>query len=525
MKKGFTLIELLAVIVILAIIALIATPLIMNVIDEAKRGSFENSAYGIVRAAEITLATDILSGNNNEVIITYNNGQESSSNGKKLEYKGEKPKNGKIKINKNGEIAIVLHNGSHCAIKPYHLSKITVEKMDKKDCEFEKLIDDSGANAPILVTGMTPIKWDGSEWVTTTVDDPEWYDYANKKWANVRTEDGSYWVWIPRYGYKITSCFHSNCSGGAGNIEIKFLIGTTNKAADGSVVETSGYNFGTKDTSTHYFLHPAFTFGNDEIPGFWVAKFEPSGSSSNINIVPNATSLRNMKIGEQFDAAFNMRNNSKYGWSSTEVDTHMMKNTEWGAVAYLSKSEYGANEEIWINNSSTFITGCAGDSVSDGSYSGCQNAYNTATGQKASTTHNIYGVYDMSGGAYEYVAAYVDNGHSNLTTYGQSIINADIKYKDVYTIGASDSQANNYEANKNKYGDAVHETSSSYESSNSWYGDYSYMPFSSFPWFLRGGYYDDGADAGAFNFGSGNGNAFSYSSFRPVVAPLAPSAP
>ena len=78
MKKGFTLIELLAVIVILAIIALIATPLIMNVIDEAKRGSFENSAYGIVKAAEITLATDILSGNDNEIIITYNNGQESS---------------------------------------------------------------------------------------------------------------------------------------------------------------------------------------------------------------------------------------------------------------------------------------------------------------------------------------------------------------------------------------------------------------------------------------------------------------
>src|SRR5690606_28273680 len=156
--------------------------------------------------------------------------------------------------------------------------------------------------------------------------------------------------WIPRYGYKITSCFHSNCSGGAGNIEIKFLIGTSNEAADGMVVETSGYNFGVKDTSMHYFLHPAFTFGNEEIPGFWVAKFEPSGSAEDRSIKLNVSSLRSMKIGDQFDAAYNMRNNSKYGWNASEVDTHMMKNTEWGAVTYLSQSEYGANEEIWNNS-------------------------------------------------------------------------------------------------------------------------------------------------------------------------------
>src|SRR5690606_19467069 len=98
---------------------------------------------------------------------------------------------------------------------------------------------------------------------------------------------------------------------------------------------------------------------------------------------------------------------------ANEVNTHMMKNTEWGAVAYLSKSIYGANDEIWINNSSTYTTGCAGNSVSANYYNGCQNAYNTPNGQKASTTHNIYGVYDMSGGALEYVAAYVDSGHSS----------------------------------------------------------------------------------------------------------------
>lgn len=51
-NKGFTLIELLAVIVILAIIALIATPMILGVIDTAKKGSAESSALGYVEAVE-----------------------------------------------------------------------------------------------------------------------------------------------------------------------------------------------------------------------------------------------------------------------------------------------------------------------------------------------------------------------------------------------------------------------------------------------------------------------------------------
>lgn len=57
---------------------------------------------------------------------------------------------------------------------------------------------------------MTPIKWNGTTEVITTEDDPEWYDYNQKKWANARIKDGSMWVWIPGYAYKITSGYHSN---------------------------------------------------------------------------------------------------------------------------------------------------------------------------------------------------------------------------------------------------------------------------------------------------------------------------
>ena len=51
-SKGFTLIELLAVIVILAIIALIATPIVLGIISDAKESSNKQSAGFIVKAVE-----------------------------------------------------------------------------------------------------------------------------------------------------------------------------------------------------------------------------------------------------------------------------------------------------------------------------------------------------------------------------------------------------------------------------------------------------------------------------------------
>ena len=65
MKKGFTLIELLAVIVILAVIALIATPIIINIINDAERNAALQSANGYVRAVNYKIAQEVL--NNREV--------------------------------------------------------------------------------------------------------------------------------------------------------------------------------------------------------------------------------------------------------------------------------------------------------------------------------------------------------------------------------------------------------------------------------------------------------------------------
>ena len=59
-KKGFTLIELLAVIVILAIIALIATPIVLSTINKAKEGALKSSAYSVISAVENKIAGDLI---------------------------------------------------------------------------------------------------------------------------------------------------------------------------------------------------------------------------------------------------------------------------------------------------------------------------------------------------------------------------------------------------------------------------------------------------------------------------------
>ena len=51
-RNAFTLIELLAIIVILAIIAVITVPIILNIIEDSKKGSVQDSAYGYKDAVE-----------------------------------------------------------------------------------------------------------------------------------------------------------------------------------------------------------------------------------------------------------------------------------------------------------------------------------------------------------------------------------------------------------------------------------------------------------------------------------------
>ena len=359
---------------------------------------------------------------------------------------------------------------------------------------------------------------------------------------------------------------------GEQSFDIKFESGTqstgTIKCTD-AVTGTSSTSETCTDTKnggvkagTSTYTHPAFWWDkndnnvrekNEELTGIWVGKFEVSsdtsctpsysvavGSGCNLQtirprILPNVTSWRGAQVGTFFNGIQKMRESgNKYGFSTTD-ETHMMKNMEWGAVTYLSHSKYGINKEVAINSANTFTTGCGPQSAGSTSEGSTCNSYTTTLGQSASTTGNVYGVYDMSGGSWEYMMGNMvwSNGQQmsgNTTTnnynsaftgilYGSGKGTAftgtysfpSKRYYDKYSYGTS-----NTEYTRGKLGDATKEMAPTGTSGN-WYGDYAYFPVGSVPWFFRGGTYGAGAIAGAFNFNYSDGRAYTNSSARAVL--------
>ena len=177
-------------------------------------------------------------------------------------------------------------------------------------------------------------------------------------------------------------------------------------------------------------------------------------------------------------------NAPKYGFTTSDsgtMDVHMLKNTEWGIVAMLSQSRYGkygnssytgANKEVYQNKSSAYITGSSNGTPSSSTTTNPQLTYNTAdTGYGASTTGTIYGVYDMSGGAREYVMGNYLNvsGGTYPEAYNSGFSGTNgpqtgarpwpaSKYYDLYS--------SLYASGAYKDGDATYETAA-------WYDDYS----------------------------------------------------
>ena len=339
-----------------------------------------------------------------------------------------------------------------------------------------------------------------------------WYDYTAgvNHYANIKTTGGGndcYWVWIPRYAYCITEGYHTDT---AGTIDIKFLQGTTNTPIDGSSITISN-----SSGSGNWNVHPAFWFDKnnngvedegEQLTGIWVAKYEASSSnvsvetvetdlattgggdtsSLQVRVIPNVTSWRGITVNNIFTVCRNLTETGNSLENTNNIDAHMMKNTEWGAVAYLSRSVYGKNGEVWnnpyYNNTTNYspITGLCGNETNgkDKSTTSMGNTvkYNEIGGGNASTTGNIYGIYDMAGGAWECVAGMCsEEAPSNDDESSLLWDSNNSKYVNQYTF-TRDSQSAYY-GNTDKYGDAVYETSRSGSSTTgSWHSSFAYFP-------------------------------------------------
>jgi len=370
---------------------------------------------------------------------------------------------------------------------------------------------DTIPNAPVLAEGMIPIAYDGTNWVKadTNNTDNNWYNYKNKMWANavmvtsdkrdtymnanngtVIPEDDilAYYVWIPRYKYRLFNVdFTKNTSPQV--IDVEFVYGTSRQNDETTCqVSDTGEETCQNKANGNWYTHPAFTFGNQELKGIWVGKFETTGSTTTPTVQPGVSSLTNITVANMYSAGKLFRS-TDYITSNgiNQSDSHMMKNIEWGAVAYLKQSNYGLGiTDITINNNSSYLTG-----------GGTGTSYKTNTGQ--STTGNITGVYDMSGGAWEFV---MGNYNKQAGSSGLTVSGVPAEHIDIYSgtnVAAS------------HLGDATGETVG-------WYSDFAHFVDSSYPWFYRGGYFYNGDNAGVFSFFSDSGEAGNYNGFRVVLS-------
>ena len=390
----------------------------------------------------------------------------------------------------------------------------------------------------------------------------KWYSYTDHQWANAVTVSNpatynaitankevtdsdikGFWVYIPRYKYTVQTV-DKKTNGTAKNFAISFQ--TTAETSWPSADDSDGVETADKYTYTH----PAFQWNGKPIAGFWMGKFETTGTRTEPTVLPGRQSNILQTVGEFFtiNKSIGVPDDGAAGGSAVSgiksnghnlsiIHSYWLKNSQWGAVAYLSASDYGAgvgnvqinaayNGPSWWqdadgSNAAAGITGC-GPSA-DGSTSTylptnqpsasnpaptnpCEgHEYNTATGVLASTTNNVYGVYDMSGGAFEYVAG------SYTTTAGQSSgsgIGTVIKppYVDLYLNLSSASSCTWLTCG----GAALYETWG-------WNGDNAYFVNSSYPWFRRGNSARDGAYAGVFASSNNNGNASSVLSSRAAL--------
>ena len=430
---------------------------------------------------------------------------------------------------------------------------------------------------PVLKDNLVPVVISDTGVVTKADINKEWYSYEKKNWANsvilkdesVVYKNGeeipednieSYFVWIPKYSYQLFDLGNysglTSISDKTQEIKIKFGTSNTSDNVTGECTTPMKDNHGIAGTSGNckvgdYMTHPAFLAF--DTTGLWVGKFETgydgatstaaaqvnSVDTNKIVIKPNVYSWRNITLGNMFKNSYDYKR---------DLDSHMMKNTEWGSVAYLQHSIYGSQASVRINNNSSYITGYAATEESTLGYNGGNSIegnrvesttlgqdgnytinYLTQNSVVASTTNNYSGIYDMSGGAWEYVMGYTTGA---TTVGGSSDINS--LYSNFFSDSAYSKYWDRYTStiytnyNNRILGDATGEMGpfgsekdpdekARYKSS--WYEDCAYFLPSSYPWFIRGGNWYDGSATGVFAFHHVIGGTYTTNSYRIVLAP------
>ena len=303
-----------------------------------------------------------------------------------------------------------------------------------------------------------------------------------------------FYVWIPRFKYRLWNVTGepniSSYDAYTKGIDISF---EKNKESGGSIYCKDNICYSdeertislTQNDNDKYYTPSSFT-NNEELLGFWVGKYEVSNgckdncltNSSDLTILPNQESWRNNNLSNYYETIKGKGNSY-----------HIIKNSEWGTISYLSHSKYG----ICSNMKCTEITS--------------NNTYISGKEGKDSTTGNIYGVFDMAGSASEFVMA------NYTSTNSLALNNSNFKYN--VTIPSTDYDL--YSGTNFILGDATKEILLTQSSTGSWDNNYSIFIDKVNNWFIRGGMAGNEVGNGIFYYNATNDSPSEYITTRVVV--------
>ncbi len=544
-------------------------------------------------------------------------------------------------------LTILADNGTAVLDDAFTYTKASICRNADPESDCQVDIDDN-------MIPVTYVGYDGNgrgHWAVVSDADIQnnpgsWYNYRSGQWANAVTVQNpskytsaatgtevdnndvlGYWVYIPRYAYEVQRRDAIDRVVDPQNFDIVFQTAdekntpapTCNSAdsvwVDGTPVEDAGSsnsNILSKDyrtgcwpnnrtyvansSNTTWATNPAFTWGDTELNGIWVGKFETTGTRTAPTVKPNQHANIWEYIGEFYSAARSIGYpdpNNVGGGARTDDTTsgltqnshhlskatsHMLKNSEWGAITYLAHSKYGAgiNTDLYresnVQRNSAYpsssadadgtssqygITGCgpakANETSSPSTYpdgtplsadviespTACSQdltrAYNGSLGVLSSTTNTIYGVYDLSGGTSEYVMGNKttsDTQSGGSTSYMKTP--AQPPYVDLYKsssgFGTEPSWSSGSSESLYNYdvctfetcgGTATYETTTVQSVSSdlqSWGGAYSGFMQSRYPWFSRGSSSSDSSASPFYTFSSGGSFYPHYGSRAALLA-------
>lgn len=415
-------------------------------------------------------------------------------------------------------------------------------------------------NTPVLRDGMKAVYWakDSSGDLDTTnpanntyeitsddanFKEANWYEYVaqgqandgkTSRWANAMTSDGSYYVWIPRYSYRIvyfdTEAHKNEYRAGTLSeqdaLKNNYIVAYSDARG---IVDSQGKRPADVTSVTSISVndkylrtHPVFDGNVDnggwdsKLQGIWIMKYEASYISNTLKSIPNVSSYTGTNVKTMYDRSINMY--KKNGQINTILNSHMIKNSEWGATEYLAYSKYGRNgTEISINECDGKITGAGrgigNNPIYNSKYSvnsetklpEPEQQYNGTIGQLSSTTGNIYGIYDMAGGISEYIMGLGKTNEDEIMYGKTGFTNETMPDKKYYQTYFSNDQLN--------LGDGLFETK--------WGGHYSSSFTTSYCVFNRGGAFNSNPSMGKkgmFDFNLYGGGTNYMIGFRTCLA-------